>query len=138
MTGARLAEIRLHPIKSLDPVSVQESRIGPGGGLEFDRVWALFSADGKWVNGKSTPLIHQTRATFARDLSSVILTQHRGAQPIAAREIAFPSDTAGAAEWFSTFFKQAIRVQYSADGFPDDPIRNGPMVISTATLKTVC
>ena len=29
----RLSGIRLHPIKSLDPVSVSEARIGPGGGL---------------------------------------------------------------------------------------------------------
>ena len=120
MTSARLAQIRLHPIKSLDPVSVQESRIGPGGGLEFDRVWSLFSADGQWVNGKSTPLIHQIRATFARDLSSVILSLHVTPHPLGAREIAFPSDTARAGEWFSAFFKQEIRVKYSAEGFPDD------------------
>ena len=50
----RLAIIQLHPIKALDPVQVKEARIGPGGGLEFDRVWALYSADGQWVNGKRT------------------------------------------------------------------------------------
>src|ERR1700675_3805687 len=43
---AWLANIRLHPIKGLDPVSVPEARIGPNGGLELDRVWALFSLDG--------------------------------------------------------------------------------------------
>jgi len=40
--SARLANIRLHPIKSLDPLLVKETRIGPGGGLEFDRAWALY------------------------------------------------------------------------------------------------
>lgn len=138
MTSVRLAGIRLHPIKSLDAVSVLESRIGPGGGLEFDRVWALYSADGQWVNGKSTSAIHQIRATFPPDLRSVILSHHPVAHAQSAREIAFPSDTASAAEWFSAFFKQEIRVQYAAEGFPDDSIRNGPMVISTATLQTVC
>jgi uncharacterized protein YcbX len=48
----RLANIRLHPIKALDPVHVKEARIGPGGGLDIDRAWALYSADGQWVNGK--------------------------------------------------------------------------------------
>ncbi|HLQ76336.1 MAG TPA: MOSC N-terminal beta barrel domain-containing protein [Terriglobia bacterium] len=137
-TSARLAEIRLHPIKSLDPVSVQETRIGPGGGLEFDRVWALYSADGKWVNGKSTAAIHQIRATFAPALRSVSLSAPGPGYDLPTREIAFPSDTTAAAEWFSAFFKQEILVRHAAEGFPDDQIRNGPMVISTATLMTVC
>jgi len=54
MQTPRLANIRLHPIKSLDPVHVKQSRVGAGGGLEFDRAWALYSADGQWVNGKRT------------------------------------------------------------------------------------
>jgi len=33
----RLARIRIHPIKSLDPIEVAEARIGPSGGLERDR-----------------------------------------------------------------------------------------------------
>jgi len=86
MTNARLAEIRLHPIKSLDAVSVRESRIGPGGGLEFDRVWALYSADGRWVNGKSTPAIHQIYSSndFNRDGLELI---RRGYAMIGARKI---------------------------------------------------
>jgi uncharacterized protein YcbX len=138
MTIATLVEIRLHPIKSLDPVSVTESRIGPGGGLEFDRVWALYTRDGQWVNGKSTSAIHQIRAAFAPALTSVTLSAQAAAYPVPVREIAFPSDTTAAAEWFSAFFKQEIVVRHAAEGFPDDPVRNGPMVISTATLKRVC
>ena len=49
-----LTDIRLHPIKGLDPVSVPQARIGPNGGLELDRAWALFSMDGNWINGKRT------------------------------------------------------------------------------------
>ena len=138
MASPRLSEIRLHPIKSLDPVSVTESRIGPGGGLEFDRVWALYSTDGQWVNGKNTAAIHRIRATFVPGLNSVTLSAHAAASGFAPTEIAFPSDTAAAAEWFSSFFNQEILVRYAAEGFPDDPIRNGPMIISIATLQRVC
>jgi MOSC domain-containing protein len=134
----RLAQIRLHPIKSLDPVVVTESRIGPAGGLEFDRIWALYSADGQWINGKRTPAINQIRAVFSPALDSVTLSSGADELDLPSREVAFPSDTAAAAKWFSTFFKQPVEVRYDAAGFPDDPIRNGPMVISTATLKTVC
>src|SRR5204863_478099 len=86
-TSPRLAEIRLHPIKSLDSVSVKETRIGPGGGLEFDRVWALYSADGEWVNGKSTAAIHQIRATFAAALNSVTLSAQAPGYDVPTREI---------------------------------------------------
>ena len=72
-TAPRLANIRLHPIKALDPVSVNEARIGPNGGLELDRVWALYSADGRWVNAKRTAAMHLIRAAYAPDISSVTL-----------------------------------------------------------------
>ena len=62
---AWLANIRLHPIKGLDPVSVREARIGPNGGLELDRVWALFSVDGQWING-TTPVLESMTATLGR------------------------------------------------------------------------
>src|SRR5262249_25084107 len=32
-----------HPIKSLDAIEVSEARIGPNGGLEHDRAWALYA-----------------------------------------------------------------------------------------------
>src|SRR5436309_15610736 len=104
----RLANIRLHPIKSLDPVQVKKARIGPGGGLEFDRVWALYTTDGQWVNGKRTAAIRQIRAVFAPALTSVTLSAQATANYVPPREIAFPSNTTAAAEWFSAFFKQEI------------------------------
>src|SRR5437870_10761711 len=100
-SGPYLAEIRLHPIKSLDPVSVARSRIGSGGGLELDRVWALYSADSRCMNGKRTASIHLIRSTFAPDISSVTLSAPGDRRKIALREMAFPADTASAAEWFS-------------------------------------
>jgi uncharacterized protein YcbX len=130
----RLAVIRLHPIKALDGVSVRECRIGPGGGLGLDRVWALYAADGQCINGKSTAAVHRIRAAYAPDVSSVTLSVAGDRTP---RTFAFPGDAAGAQEWFSAYFEQPVTVRYAPEGMPDDRIRNGPMVISTATLKTV-
>lgn len=134
----RLANIRLHPIKSLDPVSVTEARIGPGGGLELDRVWALYTVDGRWVNGKRTAAIHLIRAAFAPDVGSVTLAVPGDRRNIPARQFAFPDDTEAAAEWFSVYFDQQIIVRHGREGFPDDPIANGPTIISTAALQAVC
>jgi MOSC domain-containing protein len=132
-----LANIRLHPIKSLDPVSVCEARIGPSGGLALDRAWALYSVDGKWVNGKRTPAIHLIRANYPPDLSSVTLSVSNDRRNLPTRSFAFPGEYENAAEWFSVFFEQQIIVRYSPDGFPDDSIANGPTIVSTASLQAV-
>lgn len=134
----RLANIRLHPIKSLDPVHVTEARIGPAGGLELDRAWALYTPDNRWVNGKRTSAIFPIRAKFTPDLKSVTLSVPGDRRQVPSREFAFPSDNEGAAEWFSVYFEQRIIVRSSMNGFPDDPEANGPTIISTASLQTVC
>ena len=133
-----LVNIRLHPIKSLDPVSVSEARISPSGGLALDRAWALYSVDGKWVNGKRTPAIHLIRANYSLDLREVTLSVPGDRREIPTRTFAFPSAQEDAAEWFSVFFDQQIIVRYSENGFPDDPIASGPTIVSTASLESVC
>jgi uncharacterized protein YcbX len=134
----QLTGIRLHPIKSLDPVCVTEARIGPGGGLEHDRAWALFSVDGRWVNGKRTAAMHLIRASYAPDLSSVTLAVPGDRRNVPARTFPFPAGIEDAAEWFSVYFEQQILVRHSPEGFPDDTIANGPTIISTASLQKVC
>src|SRR5205823_14864756 len=136
--SARLANIRIHPIKSLDPIQVNEVRIGPGGGLEFDRAWALYSLDGQWVNGKRTAAVHLIRAAFTPDVSSVTLSVPGDSRKIPTKTFAFPGDTASASKWFSNYFEQPITVRHSPEGFPDDAIANGPTIISTASLEAVC
>jgi len=133
-----LVNIRLHPIKSLDPVSVPEARISPSGGLALDRAWALYSVDGKWVNGKRTPAIHLIRANYSPGLREVTLSVPGDRREIPTRTFAFPSAQEDAAEWFSVFFDQQIIVRYSENGFPDDPIASGPTIVSTASLESVC
>jgi len=118
----RLANIRLHPIKSLDPVQVKE---------------ALYSADGQWVNGKRTAAVHLIRAIFAPDISSVTLSVPGDSRKIPTKSFVFPGDTAAASQWFSAFLEQPITVRYSPEGFPDDSIANGPTIVSTATLQAV-
>ncbi len=132
-----LANIRLHPIKSLDPVHVSEATISSSGGLAKDRAWALHSVDGRWVNGKRTPLIHQIRAEYSPTVDSVTLAVPTDRRKIPPRTFAFPQAHEEASEWFSVFFEQQIIVRYSEGGFPDDPIANGPTIVSTATLQTV-
>jgi uncharacterized protein YcbX len=121
----------------LDPVSVSEARISPSGGLALDRAWALYSVDGKWVNGKRTPFIHHIRAAYSPDLRSVTLSVPADRRKLPPRTFVFPEAYQDAAEWFSVFFEQQIIVRYSPGGFPDDTIANGPTIVSTASLRAV-
>ena len=132
-----LVNIRLHPIKSLDPIYVPEAHISRSGGLEFDRAWALYSVDGKWVNGKRTPAIHLIRANYSPDLRSVTLSVPGDRREIPTRTFDFPGGHEDAAEWFSVFFEQQIIVRYSEEGFPDETIASGPTIVSTASLQAV-
>jgi len=132
-----LLNIRLHPIKSLDPISVPEARISPSGGLALDRAWALYSVDGQWVNGKRTPAIHLIRASYSPNLREVTLSVPGDRREIPTRTFVFPDAYEDAAEWFSVFFEQQIIVRYSENGFPDDTVASGPTIVSTASLESV-
>jgi uncharacterized protein len=133
-----LARIQLHPIKSLDPIEVPEARIGPNSGLEFDRAWALYTADGLCVNAKRAAAIHLIRAAYAHDLSSVILSVPNDRRNISTATLAFPGDTEGAARWFSAYFEREIIVRYARERFPEDGLAPGPTIISTASLQAIC
>lgn len=133
----RLTAITLHPIKSLDPISVTEAHIGPAGGLELDRIWALYSMDGRWVNGKRTPAIQRIRAVYAPDLSKVTLSAPADRRDLPPRTVTFPEDSESAALWFSIYFEQQILVRHSREGFPDDTEAHGPTIVSTASLNKV-
>jgi len=138
---AWLANIRLHPIKGLEPVSVREARIGPNGGLELDRVWALFSVDGQWINGKRAAAIHRIRAEYNPQVTMVTLSVSGDAKnetvPQPAR-FAFPADYERAAAWFSNYFAQTVIVRHIPEGVPDDGLASGPTIVSTASLQMVC
>src|SRR6185369_9458668 len=102
---------------------------------ELDRVWALYSADGECINGKSTAAVHRIRAAFAPDVGSVTLSNDTSGVP--ARTFAFPGESSAAAAWFSEYLEQPVEVRHVPEGAPDDTLRNGPMVVSTASLRAV-
>src|SRR5258707_4576665 len=136
-----LADIRLHPIKGLDPISVPEARIGPNGGLELDRVWALYSLDGNWVNGKRAPAIHLLRAEYDSAISSVTVSVSPGAANLKKLQPAkfdFPSEFEPAAAWFTEYFGQQVIVRHVPQGVPDDDQATGPTIVSTASLQKIC
>jgi uncharacterized protein len=135
MHDPTLARIEIFPIKSLDGVTLDRATLLASGALNGDRQYAIVNSQGKFVNGKSTPLIHKLRATFSADLTTVTLRiQHTDRrETFTLTENRAPLD-----RWLSEYFGQAVSVQENIHtGFPDDLNAPGPTIISTATLEAM-
>ena len=130
-----LARITLYPIKSLDPLPVTEATVLASGALKYDREFALFDEEGKFVNGKRSPLVHGLRAAFNLTTGALRLTQRQTGH---TRSFDLPDDHAALDRWLSRYFGKPVTLRRDpAGGFPDDLNALGPTVISTETLKEV-
>lgn len=106
----RLARLVIYPCKSLDGVGVEQATVLRGAGLAGDREYCLVDEQGRWVNGKRTPRVHQIRLPPG------------------------PLDE----EWLSAQLGMTVRLQRdTAGGFPDDDNATGPTLVSTASLREV-
>jgi hypothetical protein len=103
----------------LDAVLVEEAAIGRSGGLAGDREFAIVDAEGKWVNGKRTPLVHRLRSP--QDLVERIRRDARAVEAWLSAELGLP-----------------VHLDHDTDsGFPDDLDSPGPTLLSTASLREV-
>ncbi len=128
-----ISKLIVYPIKSIDGVEVDRSQVRPGGSLNYDREFAMFNAEGRTINGKKYPALHQVRADF--NLNYHLVTLSAGAQ---ADTFMLYADTARIAEWFADYLGTSVTLrQDTHTGFPDDGERPGPTVVSEASLQTV-
>lgn len=139
---ARLEQVLVYPIKSLDPASVESATIVEHGGLEWDRRYAILDADGEYVNGKREPLIHRLRADFDLERRTVSLREYdadgAARTTLDARTFHLEDDRDALESWLASFFDRPVElVRDDEGGFPDDTDASGPTVISTATLEAV-
>ena len=129
-----VARICIYPIKSLDGVEVRQARVLQSGALECDRQFAIFDAQGKYVNAKRYAKIHLLRSKF--DLESQIVSlQIQGSD---TEDFSLESETPRLEAWLSKFFGFNVKLRKNLiTGFPDDTVSPGPTIVSTATLKEV-
>jgi hypothetical protein len=130
-----LAKILLYPVKSLDGVEVENARVLASGALQYDREFAIFDEQDRFVNGKRHTKIHLLRAQFALLNRTISLQMPDGD----SQQIFHLDEERQALEaTLSNFFEFAVTLrQNSLMGFPDDTHSLGPTVISTATLAEV-
>ncbi len=132
---AYLAHIFIYPFKSLDPMSLESGTILNSGAIAHDREWALFDANGKFVNGKNNQRVHLIRSSLDRDYNTLTLkiqnTQQKAIFKLKQEKSALEA-------WLSDYFNFSVYLkQNTATGYPDDTYASGPTIISTATIQTV-
>lgn len=129
-----LARIRIFPIKSLDPLDLNEVQISPAGHLAGDRDFALFDAGGRVLQAKRLGgSIISIRADFANGGRVVKLRA-------GSRQAEFDMDE-GWTEieaWFARLLGRAVSMRRnSSGGFPDDELASGPTVLGSSSIDTV-
>ncbi|MDS0283438.1 MOSC domain-containing protein [Haloarcula onubensis] len=132
---AHIDRLTVYPVKGLDRLDVDRSRVLPGGTLEHDREFALLDADGERVNAKQSGRFHALSTAY--DPETVTL---RVASP-ERREFALDTESsrAEAAAWLADALglDGDLRLDHSPDLGHVDRQSMGPSVVSTATLETV-
>jgi hypothetical protein len=129
---ATLRRISTFPVKSLDSETVESVDLVENGGLAGDREFALFDADGEYVNGKRYRAVHRIRSTVDRASGTLTL----GAPSHDEVTAPLSTDAADLTDWLSTYFEEPVSLRRNREGgFPDDISASGPTVISTATIR---
>jgi MOSC domain-containing protein len=130
-----LASIQIYPVKSLEPVSLQQVRVLASGALEGDRSFAVIDAEGKFVNGKRNAKVHRLRSAYD-PLTSRLRLGRAETGLTACFHLNGHNENLDA--WLSEFFGTTVQIRHNEQvGFPDDLDCPGPTVISTATLAEV-
>ena len=133
--ATRVTSITIFPVKSCDGLSWETASVLPSGALRHDRQFALLDSDGRFINAKRTPLIHQLRLQVD-PVSREFEVSRRGEEVELHGRL--DDHSKQLSDWLSDFFSLEVSIIENDDtGFPDDLDAVGPTIISTATLETV-
>lgn len=131
-----LKKIQIFPIKSLDAVSLQEVTITKGQTLSFDRRWAIHrKRDGRTVNGKKYPAIHQLRTSYNLEEKELFLKAPHQAK----EKFSLVGELLSLNTYLSDYFGEEVEVLENAiKGFPDHSTNNvGASLVSIQTLEQI-
>lgn len=129
-----LARIRIFPIKSLDPLELEQVEISSGGHLAGDRDFALFDPRGRVLNAKRLGrAILSIRAAFSD--GGRVVELRAGSECAEFDMVQGRSDIEA---WFARTLGRAVSLHRDAHGgFPDDEEAAGPTVLGSASIDTV-
>lgn len=142
----QIENLWVYPVKGLDRMAVDESRINEAGTLTGDRKYALLDPDedtvikdrtdsvGKTFNGKEIDTLHGLTSTFDPETDELTLQTDESDDSVT---FDLETEFEVASEWFSDFVEREVALrQRGPPSFIDRP-KLGPSVISTGTLKEI-
>ena len=130
-----ISRITIYPVKSLDGISLNKARVVKGGCLDHDREYAIADEQGKFIIGKTDPLIYLLRSSvdFPNETISFWQEDEKEWNTFHLQYNRIEIDT-----YLSRFFNKAVRLQQNKEGrFQDIPDIGGVTVLSTASLESV-
>ena len=134
MSKPYLSRIRIYPIKSLDPVELQEAEVGVLS-LKNDRAFALLAADGRFINGKRTGRTGELKAEYDLPNKQVRLTPREGGTVHSFHLI---NDQKKLEIYFTEFFKEPVLLVHNSNGLlMDIPNEASVTMIGEASLESL-
>jgi len=132
---AHIDRLTVYPVKGLDRLDVERSRVLPGGTLEHDREFALRNDDGERINAKQSDRFHALETSYDPAAGRLRVESPE------RREFALDTEAgrAEAATWLANALglDTAVTLDRNTELGHVDRRNMGPSVISTATLETV-
>jgi len=132
---AHIDRLTVYPVKGLDALDVESSRVRPGGTLAHDREFALVTADGRRANAKQSDRFHTLETAYDPETTTLRVdgSEHRTFQ----LDTDSGRDRAGAWLADALGLDADVALERDTDTGHVDRQGMGPSVISTATLETV-
>jgi uncharacterized protein len=130
-----LSKITIYPVKSLDGMNIQKASITEGGCLLHDREYAISDSAGKFIIGKTNPLVHTLRS--AVDFNTGLIS-FRQADETSWRHFHLQKQKKEIQSYLSDYFGMETILQQDKTGrFMDMPDISGATVLSTSSLQEV-
>ena len=134
MSKPLISKLFIYPIKSLDPIALQKAEVGFHS-LKNDRIFAMKTPDGRYVNGKRTGRVNQLEAKYDLEKSTVSLGE-RGTNHTETFELRIENEKLN--QFLSDFFELDIELVHSSKGeLLDVPHRSSATIISTTTYQSL-
>jgi uncharacterized protein YcbX len=129
---AYVANLGVHPVKTLDRVNVEEARITESGRLEYDRRYAFVESDEELIKGLRHDELTRLDSTFDLESESLSVQTSEEEQRFHLQE-----NVEEAEQWFSGYLGTEVTIERDPEAGFVARSDAGPSVISTATLEEV-
>lgn len=130
-----VSRITIYPVKSLDGIPLQKAQIGNGGCLLHDREYAIIDADGNFVNGKSSALVHTLRSNVNIESEEI---SFRLESETTWNSFHLANEITGINKYLSDHFNVPVALLKNSEGrFMDIPDVAGVTILSTKSLHQV-